>query len=217
MGRTLVLGDVHGELKKLKEVLKLANLQQDDLVISLGDIVDRGQDPFKCMEVLHELPHTILIKGNHDWALTPYTRGYRHEFNGHHGSYVTMGAWRTASEEMKDFVRRFLAQQVYHYTDRRNYFYVHGGFDRSRKIEEQDPHIFMWDRNLWQEAAMTTGGVRLPTKDDFTKIFIGHTPTIIWNTDQPMFRGNIINVDTGCGKGGKLTIMDVETHQYWQA
>jgi len=55
------------------------------------------------------------------------------------------------------------------------------------------------------------------TVDGFTEIFIGHTTTINWKTDQPMHSGGVWNLDTGAGFGGRLTIMDVETKQFWQS
>ena len=38
-----------------------------------------------------------------------------------------------------------------------------------------------------------------------------------WNITTPMQAANIINLDTGSGKGGLLTIMNLETKEYWQA
>jgi serine/threonine protein phosphatase 1 len=52
----------------------------------------------------------------------------------------------------------------------------------------------------------------------FKNVFIGHTPTTNWNTSQPIFAANIINVDTGAGfKNGRLTIMNLETQEYFQS
>jgi serine/threonine protein phosphatase 1 len=52
---------------------------------------------------------------------------------------------------------------------------------------------------------------------EFREIFIGHTPTMNWDTDKPMRAVNIFNIDTGARHGGRLTIMDVRTKQYWQS
>ena len=35
--------------------------------------------------------------------------------------------------------------------------------------------------------------------------------------DQPMHAANVWNLDTGAGHDGKLTIMDVDTKQFWQS
>jgi serine/threonine protein phosphatase 1 len=51
----------------------------------------------------------------------------------------------------------------------------------------------------------------------FNEIFIGHTSTVNWKTDQPMKAANIHNLDTGGGYAGRLTIMELESKQFWQS
>ena len=51
----------------------------------------------------------------------------------------------------------------------------------------------------------------------FSHIFIGHTNTLKWRTDKPMHVANIYNIDTGAGHNGRLTIMNIETKEYWQS
>lgn len=74
---------------------------------------------------------------------------------------------------------------------------------------------------LWLEAisclseslAKTSYG----TIPNFKEIYIGHTPTTNWQTDRPMNAFNLYNMDTDAGNGGRLTIMDVDTKEYWQS
>ena len=40
MKRTLAIGDIHGGLKALKQVLERANVNENDKLIFLGDYVD---------------------------------------------------------------------------------------------------------------------------------------------------------------------------------
>lgn len=37
-----VIGDIHNDLKKLKQILKQINITKDDELIVLGDVFDRG-------------------------------------------------------------------------------------------------------------------------------------------------------------------------------
>jgi serine/threonine protein phosphatase 1 len=52
---------------------------------------------------------------------------------------------------------------------------------------------------------------------DFNDIYIGHTPTMNWETDKPMRAVNILNIDIGARQGGRLTIMDIHTKEYRQS
>lgn len=220
MCRTLVLGDVHGEFKQLKKVLELAKVTEEDLVISLGDIVDRGPDPFKCMQLLDDLPHVIFIQGNHDASFQNWIRTGEDYLGGHHGAAITQNLYNEAPANMKEFVKRFLHNQVPFYVDRNNFAYVHGGFDYRHKLSDQPATALMWDRELWNWALLLKQkdpSLSLPTVEVFKKIFIGHTPTLIWDSAKPMYAAGVWNIDTGGGKGGKITIMDVKSEEYWQA
>jgi len=53
--------------------------------------------------------------------------------------------------------------------------------------------------------------------ENFKEVFIGHTTTECWKQTVPMHAANIWNLDTGAGMYGKLTIMDVDTKEFWQS
>lgn len=51
----------------------------------------------------------------------------------------------------------------------------------------------------------------------YKEIYLGHTPVTRIGQTVPVKRGNIWNVDTGAAFHGPLTIMDVESKQFWQS
>ena len=51
----------------------------------------------------------------------------------------------------------------------------------------------------------------------YNEIYIGHTPTTRLGTDKPLIFNGVANVDTGAGFKGRLTVMDIETKEYWQS
>ena len=60
--------------------------------------------------------------------------------------------------------------------------------------------------------------IRYPSRFKLYKeIFIGHTPVIRFGESTPMNFKNIWNVDTGAAFTGKLTIMNVDTKEFWQS
>lgn len=120
--------------------------------------------------------------------------------------------------------RKFLESGVDYHIDIYGNCFVHGGFNRHLHIEDQHfDDIYYWDRDLWSQALSfgtitdSESSLKFKMKDKFTNIFIGHTTTLNWGTDKPMQASNIINLDTGAGSKGKVTIMDVETKEYWQS
>jgi serine/threonine protein phosphatase 1 len=51
----------------------------------------------------------------------------------------------------------------------------------------------------------------------FNEIYIGHTPTLFYDQDFPMNGANVWNIDTGAAFKGKLSILDIDTKEYWQS
>jgi serine/threonine protein phosphatase 1 len=53
--------------------------------------------------------------------------------------------------------------------------------------------------------------------EEFERVFIGHTSCFRLDKGNPVWAGGVINLDTGAGWNGVLTIMDVDTEEYWQS
>lgn len=181
--------------------------------------------------------NTIFIRGNHDEEFdVEFIRNFRIHFQGQHGAMDTILAWNELSWDKKLFYTEFFAtKQVDYYIDEQKRCFVHGGFNRHYPIAEQSKIQYYWDRDLFAAALSykqmgadgadsKDGGFdrnkfKFKIKDKFKEVYVGHTPTTYWGHKTPMFAGggNIINIDTGSGKGGLLTIMNVETKKFYQA
>lgn len=113
----------------------------------------------------------------------------------------------------------FFKKQHLFYIDEENNLFVHGGFNRHFPFRDTPQHIYYWDRDLFLCAlSAESGGTKLRFKDKFKNIFIGHTAVLRWKTTLPVFADIVINLDTGAGgKKGKLTIMNVDTKEYFQS
>ncbi|MFT3911739.1 MAG: metallophosphoesterase [Ferruginibacter sp.] len=219
-GRQMLMGDIHGELDALKTVLERSAFDFDnDLLIQVGDLCDRGHYSYEVVELLKTIKNCILIEGNHDQWIKSYMRSDIRELD---DMWMQQGGMATLESYKRNKVdplvhEQFYAQQVPYYVDDNNNCFVHGGFNRHFKIAIQNMEELAWDRDLVQEMMSCSPGQKLKTADNFNHIYIGHTPTIYWDETKPVTRGGVTNIDTGCGKGGLLTVMDVSTGQYWQS
>lgn len=233
-----VIGDLHGTYKALKQCLERSNFDyENDELITLGDICDGYSEVYECVEELLKIKHRIDIRGNHDdWFLTFLNTGV-HPDNWTQGGYKTLQSYCNNIKDVElikynnhligykpqntpqshiDFFRN----QVYYYIDQDSNIFVHGGFNRHFSIEDKiynKSNILMWDRDLWYQALSFNSVQGYNFKNDFNEIFLGHTSTINWKTDLPMHSANVWNLDTGAGYNGKLTIMNVETKEFWQS
>lgn len=130
--------------------------------------------------------------------------------------------------------RLFFEKQVLYYKDDQGRVFVHAGFNPIYTLKEQqqiDPSVFYWDRRLILNAIKYKAeGKELIFKEEIKELYIGHTQVrglrsrtnngIIAELSadySPMHVQKIWNLDTGAGSRGKLTIMDIDSHQYWQS
>jgi serine/threonine protein phosphatase 1 len=63
---TLIIGDIHGCFEELLELLDRAAIGQDDVVVSVGDVVDRGPDPGAVIDFFRARPNAVVLMGNHE-------------------------------------------------------------------------------------------------------------------------------------------------------
>src|ERR1700750_2442285 len=63
-----ILSDIHSNIEALTEVLKAAEAQGVDRMVSLGDIVGYGASPNPCCDLVRSNAEVTLL-GNHDAAV----------------------------------------------------------------------------------------------------------------------------------------------------
>lgn len=213
--RTFVIGDIHGAYKALKQCLQQAQFDYDhDRLISLGDICDGFPDVPETVEELLKIKHYEQVLGNHDqWAIAWAERGEKSWLWLYpNAGRITVAAY---GGRMPPHHLAFL-KAARPWIKRDDRVFVHGGFDPNIPIEQQKSNTCIWDMNLLFSAmrAAKKGSPISPYKE----IFVGHFPThLLGHGHKPMNKCNVWNLDTGCVMGGRLTIMDVETKQYWQS
>ena len=65
-----ILSDIHSNLEALEAVIRHAEAAGAERYICLGDVVGYGADPAPTLERLLTLPGLILLRGNHDEAMS---------------------------------------------------------------------------------------------------------------------------------------------------
>lgn len=224
--RVFVAGDLHGCYRGLVQALERSGFNNDeDRLICLGDYVDGWSETYEIVELLLTLKDTVCIMGNHDHVWLRYLETGIHEWSFGQGARATLDSYEKHNALVDEKHIRFFRSLHSHYIDDEHRLFIHGGFNRHVPLSEQRRHEFMWDRDLWMSALSfrdiptPLGGRKYKFKmvDKFKEVFIGHTATVNWDTDKPMQAANIWNLDTGGGWGGKVTIMNVESKEYFQS
>ena len=225
--RTLALGDVHGNLRALEQVLERAAFNpENDRLISLGDLYDGHPESARCVELMRGVKNFVWILGNHDELVRRWFRGDWKGQKKRKKRWLRRGGGNTIMSYMKEgklrknlFKRHaeLIESAVLYYIDEKNRLYVHAGIDWRYPVDKQPKERnYYRGRDTFNVDALhkEATGQKFP----YEYVFIGHTGTNYLHPDcKPVRRANLWNLDQGAGRDGKLTLMDVDTFEYWQS
>ncbi len=208
-----VISDIHGAYKALLQCFERSGFDKNnDLLICLGDVCDVYPDVKECFDQLLTVKNMVYILGNHDlWCLDWAKTGNKPEIWLIQGGYSTINSYKGSFDE-KHFE---LLKNAKGYYSIDNMMFVHGGFDIKRTLKQQTIETFVWDRSLVFEAYMKKKTKKKITR--FDKVFVGHTPTINFNSQVPICFCELMLTDTGAGWGQKLSLIDIDTGKIFQS
>ncbi|MCH2194142.1 metallophosphoesterase [Kordia sp.] len=225
--RTLAIGDIHGGFRALTQVLERAKVTTDDTLIFLGDYVDGWSETAELVEFLIELntkQECIFIRGNHDvWCHEWLLEDRISDIWYMQGGKETMESYERVDCIKEEHLSFYTNLQNY-YVDEKNRLFIHAGFSSMHGPEREVYQTnYSWDRTLWEMALVMDKRIQkhsylYPNRLKlFHEIYIGHTPTLRYEKDIPMNGINVWNVDTGAAFTGKLSILDIDTKEFWQS
>lgn len=226
--RTFVIGDIHGGLKALIQLLNKLELKEEDTLIFMGDYVDGWSESAQVIQFLIELSQSfncIFIKGNHDvWCETWLGDDEVNPTWYMHGGKETLKSYEGVSDHVKKTHLKFFSSMPLYHIDSQNRLFIHAGFTSMHGVEKEVfKACFYFDRTLWEMALTMDKRIEKDSTlypkrlKHYKEIFIGHTPTINFNIDVPMHAVNVWNVDTGAAFTGKLSAINIDTKEVFQS
>ncbi|MGB7346126.1 MAG: metallophosphoesterase family protein [Pirellulaceae bacterium] len=207
--RLIAIGDIHGCQVALAALLDVIKPTKRDVVVTLGDYVDRGQDSRGVIDTLIELRNRtqlIPLLGNHEeMMLQVLQQGASHHEWLKHGGVDTLDSYGFDGDldflpvEHEEF---FESLGDYFVAD--DFFFTHAAYDPDSPFEHQPVDLLRW-------YPLSDG---IPARHVSGKTaIVGHTA----NRDGEILDvGHLICLDTYCYGGGWLTAMDVKSRQLWQ-
>jgi serine/threonine protein phosphatase 1 len=206
-GRTIAIGDIHGCSAALRALIEAFAPTADDLLIPLGDYVDRGPDSRGTIDLLLDLEtrcRMVPLLGNHELMLldalnNPYSVGPWRDCGGN-ATLLSYGSLLRIPANHLEFIRRC---KRYYETD--SHFFVHANYAYDMPLDEQPDYLLFWEHLHYST----------PQPHDNDKIaVVGHTSQ---KSGEICDLGYVIGIDTFCHGGGWLTALDVGSGQLWQA
>lgn len=226
--KTVVIGDIHGGLKALEQLIDSANLPSDTKYIFLGDYVDGWSQSAEVISYLINFSQEndcILLRGNHDELLYNYLKtGDKNPMWLIQGGQSSVDSYSNLSKTKKDIHIRFLENLTNYHIDSENRLFLHAGFtNQNGPQHDYYSNLVFWDRTLWEmvcamDPSISKTDDRYPKRLKlFKEIFIGHTPVTRIGFNKPTNFANVWNVDTGAAFKGEISMLDVDSKQIWQS
>lgn len=245
--RTFAVGDIHGDYAALTRTLdKLPPADAADTLVLMGDYLDRGADSARVVEFLRsELParfpgRLVCLRGNHEDGWLRVASGGWPEFviPVANGCLATLRSYRGEPWKEDDFPTReellamqhaeFLPDDVvdwmntlpYWYEDE-HAIYVHAGLVEKdgrwlHPSETDNPTQLLWVRTMrffqgYRGKRVVCGHTATENLPPELSSFTPEDPLDMWVGE------NVIVIDTGCGKGGFLTILELPAMKVYES
>ena len=220
--RSIIIGDIHGCDRELCALLEKAQPGKEDRIILLGDLFDRGPDSWEVFYRVKSLEREygeqfILLRGNHeDYLLKEKLTLREKRIWDKVGKGTTVSSFQAHGEKMED-AAPWIREHCRLFYKGEGFQCVHAGL-LVDPIEANDTETLIHDhgialRNCYKGPLTVVGHIALGDPVWFKGD--GETAEILpyseWRT---LPEKGTFCIDTGCGKGGRLTGMIVEEGKY---
>jgi hypothetical protein len=201
-GRTIVVGDIHGCYDELVALLDKAALTAVDRVVSVGDLVVKGEKNREVLDLFIEDERFSAVLGNHDRALRRYWRG--------EGVSLKDSQEKARAELAVDEARySAYLQSLPLMIDLGSHVVVHAGLRPGVALSGQTIEDLTELRTLGSDRTNREGVPWYERYDDQKIALFGH-----WPAPAPRRGKRALGLDTGCVYGYDLTAYVIETGEF---
>ncbi len=209
--RTLAIGDIHGMSGALDALMEAAAPTPDDVLIFMGDYVDRGPDSKGVLDRLiawSQRLQMVCLRGNHELMMTAARHG-RDDLRmwlsvGGAQALASYGSGgRATLADVPPEHWTFLEERCGDYFETDSHIFVHANLHPDVELADQPDSMLFWE-------FLNTSIDHVSGKT----VICGHTSQ---RSGVPLVWKNTVCIDTHAYGGGWLTCLDVDTRKYWQA
>jgi hypothetical protein len=202
MGRTIVIGDIHGCFDELQDLLRVVELRTDDRVIAVGDLIAKGPKSREVLDLFIDDKRLSSVVGNFDRALRQFWRGEPIRLT------KVQKAAATQLEFKKERYSAYLRSLPFT-INLGSHLVVHAGLRPGVPLKRQMASDLTEMRTMGANPSSRKG---LPWYDVYRGkriVLFGH-----WPAKAPRVASRAIGLDTACVYGGRLTGYIIELNQF---
>ena len=189
------VGDIHGQLFKLKALMKRLNIKPGDELVFVGDYIDRGDMSFEVIEyliALNEIYDCVFLKGNHEDMFMDYLSQIHEHIFINNGGQKTIQSYANNGFQIDRYTPSKLRKMpdshmeffrgLKDYYETEDFIFVHAGIHPGTPMERQPDEYLLWDRSFAIACQNYSGKT----------VVFGHTPN-----RHILNEKNKICIDTG--------------------
>ena len=197
-GRLIAIGDIHGCHLEFAEMLDRLEVERSDRLILLGDLVNRGPDSCRVLDLARQC-RAVSLLGNHELRLLKYRRSGDKKYL-KDDDLATFEKLRPQDWTLLEGMPRLFEEPEL------NTVFVHGGFLPDEPWQKQPAEVVTRIQVVDSDGrpAKRSAAPSAPSWADLWNgppfVVYGHTPRpeiykLKWS----------VGIDTGCVMGGSLT------------
>lgn len=191
----LIIGDIHGCNYELQQLLDKSGIGNNDEIISVGDLVNRGPESLEVFQFFRDTPNATAIMGNHEWN---HLRAQSGELP---PSFATLLTYWQMSDQYSAFLEYISTLPLY--MDLPDALILHGFFEPHISLNEQEKRILLGVMSGEKYLQKTYDQLWYTYYDADKPIIVGHRDYS--GEQQPLIHNNVYGIDTRCVYGGSLT------------
>ena len=209
-GKLWAVGDIHGCYNLLMTRLKEIGFDfESDLLVAVGDLVDRGTQNIECIELLSK-PWFTSVRGNHEDLCIGglHDEAYKrcHISNGGEWFYMLDG--QAMYNIAKTFAELPVVLEISY--NGKKFGFVHGHIEENNWDEfkasfaENQRGRAASDLAMWGRDRLNEDNKQYTHVKGVHAVIMGHTVT-----QKPCKRDNCYWIDTGAVHWGTMTVLDL--------
>lgn len=202
MGRTIVIGDIHGCFDELSDLLELIRLRPDDRVIAVGDLIVKGPKSSEVLDLFSSDERFTSVIGNHDRVIRQSWRGEPVSLTKE--QKVTVRQLEPRRNVYLEYLRKLPFT-----IDLGSHLVVHAGVRPGVPLEHQMAADLTEMRTMGADPEGRRGVPWYEIYRGEKIVLFGH-----WPSREPRMAERAIGLDTGCVYGRKLTAYIIESKQF---
>lgn len=177
---TYLISDIHGEYDLFLRLLDRIGFSDEDEMIILGDVIDKGAQSVRLLRFIRRQPNVTTILGNHEYDFLKYKYSLERSHRGDAAAVMRkLREYFSADTETMTSAETEYIESLMPFWETDEYLCVHAGvetdsFGKILPLDLQSPEVLVYDRRF-KDAER----VLAPTEK--TVIF-GHTPCVY---DEP--------------------------------